>query len=83
MILTLSNKYLISYITLKEKIIAYNNNNIIAVGDWNVAMDPNIDCDNYIHINNPKAREEIENMTNELGLGDVWRKVHPECRHYT
>ena len=71
------------YVNLKEIIKNYNNNNIIAVGDWNVAMDPNIDCDNYIHINNPKAREEIEKMTRDLGLADIWREDNPECRRYT
>ena len=71
------------YTTLTETIKRYNNNNIIAVGDWNVAMDPNIDCDNYLHDNNSKARAEIENMTTELGLADIWREDNPELRRYT
>lgn len=71
------------YRSLIETIKNYNNNNIIAVGDWNVAFDPNIDCHNYVHINNPKAREEIEKMTEELCLADIWRENNPECRRYT
>lgn len=73
----------IFYKTLKETIKKHENNNIIAVGDWNIALDPNVDCHNYIHNNNPQAREELENLTIEFGLADVWRENNPECRRYT
>ena len=71
------------YRTLKETIKTYQTNNVIAVGDWNIAIDPSIDCCNYAHINNPRAREAVENLTEELTLADVWRENNPESRRYT
>lgn len=71
------------YHTLKETIKTYQVNNVIAVGDWNIAMDPDIDCHNYKHINNPRARKAVETLTEELGLADVWRETNPESRRYT
>ena len=71
------------YETLRDKIKAYNNNNIVAVGDWNLVMDPNMDYNNYVNINNPNAREALEKITVELGIADVWREDNPESRRYT
>ena len=71
------------YNELKEKIKNYQINDIIAVGDWNIAMDPDLDCQNYVKINNPKAREALEDMSVDLGLADVWRENNPDLRRYT
>ena len=37
-------------------------NHVIAVGDWNLILDPYLDYFNYKHTNNPKARERVEHM---------------------
>ena len=46
-------------------------------------LDPQLDSYNYKHINNPKAKESVENMMLELGLTDIWREANPDCKRYT
>ncbi|KAJ8036450.1 LINE-1 reverse transcriptase-like [Holothuria leucospilota] len=55
----------------------------IIVGDWNLVIDPSLDTFNYLHVNNPRARQMVLNMQRELNLYDVWRVLHPDDRHYT
>ena len=64
---------------LTDLIKQYHNHNVIAVGDWNMVMDANLDCHNYNHVNNPKAKQSVENMMLELDLTDIWRKNNPDC----
>ena len=71
------------YEELTEMVKEYQNHNIIIVGDWNLVLDPQLDCYNYKHINNPKAKESVENVTLELGLTDIWREANPDCQRYT
>ena len=49
------------YQDLNETIKEYQNHNVIAVGDWNLGMDPHLDSYNYKHINNSKAKSSVEN----------------------
>ena len=53
------------------------------MGDWNLVLDSPLDCYNYKHINNPKAKEVVGNMILELELTDVWRENNPQCKRYT
>ena len=48
-----------SYKDLTEPFKEYQNNTI-TVGDWNLVLEPQIDS--YKDINNPKAKESVENM---------------------
>ena len=62
----------------------YHNHNVIALGDWNLILDSYLDYFNYYkHTNNPKARERVEHMIEELGLADIWREDNLECKCYT
>ena len=71
------------YEKLTNTIKNYKNHNIIAVGDWNLVLDPSLDYDNYKHINNPKSREVVEDMITQLELTDIWRENNPECKRFT
>ena len=71
------------YEELTEMVKEYQNHNIIIVGDWNLVLDPQLDSYKYKHINNPKAKESVENMMLELGLTDIWREANPDCKRYT
>lgn len=71
------------YQSLTETIKKFNNNNVIIVGDWNLVLDQELDCYNYKHINNPKAKEKVDWMILELGLTDIWREGNPQCKRYT
>ena len=53
-------------------------------GDWNLVINPDLDTNNYLHINNPRARNEIlDNIIEEDGFLDIYRILHEEKREYT
>ena len=67
------------YQSLSETVKRYKNHNVVIVGDWNLVLDFQLDCYNYKHINNPKAKEAVENIL-ELEFTDVWRDKNPQCK---
>ena len=71
------------YENITRMIKEYHNSNIIVVGDFNLVLEQHIDCYNYKHINNPRAKTAVENMISELNLTDIWRENNPESRRYT
>ena len=71
------------YEELSNRIKNYGNNNVILVGDFNMVLEQEIDCFNYKHINNPKAKKVVEDMMQDIPLTDVWRESNPESRRYT
>ena len=48
---------LIFYTNIKQKVSEFENDHVIMCGDWNFVLDPDQNYDNYLHINNPKARK--------------------------
>ena len=72
------------YKELRQKYNSLNNDNVIMCGDWNLVINPDLDTNNYLHINNPRARNEIlENIIEEDGFLDIYRILHEEKREYT
>ena len=47
------------YKELRQKYISLNNDNIIMCGDWNLVINPDLGTNNYLHISNPRARNEV------------------------
>ncbi len=56
---------------------------ILICGDMNLVLDPGIDSNNYININNPKARLKLLEIMNEFDLIDIYRQNHPGKKRYT
>ena len=56
------------YKELMQGYKSFNNDNIIMCGDWNLVINPNLDTNNYLHINNPRARQEVLNLIEEEGF---------------
>ena len=48
-----------------------------------MVLDPDMDCKNYININNPGARDQVLNLTIEYNLIDSLRELNLEARMYT
>ena len=72
------------YKELRQKYNSLNNENVIMCGDWNLVINTDLDTNNYLHINNPQARNEIlDNIIEEDGFLDIYRIVHDEKREYT
>lgn len=77
------------YKTLRKNINDFNNENVVICGDWNLVLDPDMDTENYRHVNNPNARLEVLKFIDEDqfidifrfindGKGFTWRRLNPE-----
>ena len=71
------------YVNLFKMITDIGNKTYIICGDFNISLDPTIDCYNYKHINNPKARKYVLEMINDNNLFDTFREHHPSLKLYT
>ena len=71
------------YTNIKQKVSEFENDQVIMCGDWNFVLDPDLDYNNYLHINNPKARKVILDYIEEENLLDVWRVSNEDSRKYT
>ena len=73
------------YEQIRQDISDFNtgNNLNILTGDFNLILDPDIDCKNYIHINNPRARDKILDICVEYNLIDIWRELNMERRQFS
>ena len=57
------------YQTIYDK-ICIKECSCILCGDFNLVLNPDVDCLNYVNINNPKARVTVQNLILELDLID-------------
>ena len=71
------------YDDLNDVVNEFENPHTIVCGDWNLILDEELDCRNYVKVNNPNARKRVIEVCNELDLIDVWRIQNPNCRRYT
>ena len=71
------------YDQIRQDLADFNNELNIITGDFNLIMDPEVDCKNYSTINNPKAREKVLDICTEYNLIDIWREFNMEKRQYT
>ena len=63
--------------------IKHLDNQVSLVGDFNMVLDPDKDCKNYVNINNPKARDKVLNLIIECNLIDPWRELNIEKFQFT
>ena len=71
------------YANVRDVVNNFDNPHCILCGDWNLVQDPINDTYNYGHTNNPKARQYVLNMMDELDLCDPWRVHFPGISRYT
>ena len=71
------------YEELEEHIHEVGHTHLILAGDWNLVLDPNLDYQNYKHINNPNAVEKVEEMIINLNITDIWRDLNVDARRFT
>ena len=53
------------------------------LGDFNLILDPLLDCDQYKHLNNPRSRKVVLDIMNVFNLIDIFRFHHPSLKRYT
>ena len=56
---------------------------IVWCGDFNLVLNPNLDCYNYKCINNPKARDKILELIETYSYIDPFRQLHEKLRRYS
>lgn len=71
------------YEYVRENFLELDNDFFILVGDFNLALNPVIGTKNYNTINNPKAREKLLEIMNDLYLLDYFRTLNPDKKVYT
>ena len=66
-----------------KKILEWQPDYTICAGDFNLVLNPEIDLKNYLHLNNPLARQELLDQMPIYNLVDIWRNLHPDEKKYT
>ena len=51
--------------------MAYHNDLIIYYGDWNLVINADTDTVNYLHLNNPTARQRVLKLSDEDNFIDA------------
>ena len=69
------------YTNVLHKIEEFENDQIC--GDWNFILDTEMDCENYVRINNSNARRVILNYIEEENIIDAWRVMNENSKKYT
>lgn len=59
------------------------NNDFIICGDFNLVLNPCIDCSDYKNINNPKARKVLLEYIEMNNVIDPFREIQPQLKRYT
>ena len=71
------------YKEIRQKCNAFQNDKTIICGDWNLVINRDLDTNNYLHINNPRARQEVLNMIDEEDFVDIYRVWNGNKREFT
>ena len=59
------------------------NDTCVICGDFNVVQDQDLDTFNYLHVNNPKSKEGILAIKEELNLIDPYRELNESEKKIT
>lgn len=71
------------YSNLCEIIEDFDNETTMICGDFNLVQNQDLDTDNYIHVNNPRAKQRILDLKEELSLVDPYRELYSETKQFT
>ena len=71
------------YTDIIEKMQEYENDTCMICGDFNLVQDQTLDTYNYVSVNNPKAKECILTIKEDLSLVDPFRELHEQMKRYT
>ena len=68
---------------IANRIEEIGNDTCVLSGDFNVVQDQNLDSFNYLHVNNPRAKECVLSIKEELDLIDSFRELNEFDKRYT
>ena len=55
----------------------------IVCGDLNLVLNPKLDSNNYMPVNNPRSRLKVLEIVENVKLRDVFRLLNPTTKRYT
>ena len=67
---------------LQQIVTDLGNDNIMFCGDWNLILNETLDTENYVDINNPRARNAVLNIMEENGYIDVFRILNENQKKF-
>ena len=62
-----------------EDFVVNKEHRIIVGGDFNVALDSDLDCSG----GKPESVKQIQDLCLDFDLVDIWRIRNPECKRFT
>jgi len=68
---------------VRDIIDNFGNPYCIMCGDFNLVQNQQLDTHNYININNPRAKETVLKIKDEMNLCDPWRGLNPNTKRFT
>jgi exonuclease III len=71
------------YEKIRECFMEFDNDFFILCGDFNIALNQTLDTQNYCHVNNPKARDKLIEIMNDIHLVDYYRVLNPCNKIFT
>lgn len=71
------------YKTLRQNFLEFENEYVILCGDWNLVINPELDTNNYLHVNNPRARQVVLDIIEEDNFMDIRRVFHENEKGFT
>ena len=71
------------YNNIAKVIDANEQDYLIWCGDFNLVLDPQLDSNNYVTVNNPKNRNIVLHLMHEYNLIDIFRHYYPSKKRYT
>ena len=71
------------YHKIKNIVKSLQSERNIICGDFNLVQDQSLDTFNYLHVNNPRSKEAVLDMMEELSLYDPWRANNVNVHRYT
>ena len=73
----------IFYQTMYEAIEEFANEKVIICGDFNLVQSQDLDTHNYVNINNPRAKQKVIDIKDELNMVDPFRELYNNLKRYT
>ena len=71
------------FVNIRDCFLEFDNDYYVLCGDFNIAINQNIDTQNYSHVNNPRARGKLLEIMSDLDLIDYYRVLNPDKKMYT
>lgn len=70
---------------LHETLDPHDAPHLLVGGDFNIAMNPSLDREGYVHENIPNIffRSELNHFLERVDIGDIWRIQNPTAREFS